>query len=311
MGSDAESLEAARRLLSIALDEPMEIVPPGDDDRLDIRSPKWTHVAEVKRITSNSLRELEHVTAKNETSRDVPELRRRWLVALEAKTNSDVLPPMPRFDEPSPEQKRRFDAHGLTVTSKAAREAAFQDAHPDQNSRTPKVKGMIDRLIPHLQALEDRDVTENSRAWAPWFGTDQVSRAQLAILGIVHDGLVQSWAPGPDRAGVDVCLGWGYIRTDRPDTIAGRIQTWLDSGLASNLIKSLAWAPEGARRHAVLVFDAVSEPEFELMSSDSVAVVPNAGLRLPPQVDELWAVFDGRAFSYDDKILWRAHAIGT
>ena len=309
MGSDVASLAVARRLLDSALGTSFQPIPETDAPTADLRSFDGAHVAEVKRITSESLRELSQVMGRYETSRDVPELTRRWLVLLKAQTNSDTLPPMPAFPEPSPAVRAHYEAAGMTVQTRAEREAEFRAEHPGPRSPRPQVKQLIDRLIPHFQVLEAHDVGGDSQGWVPWFATDPVSTAKAEILRAIEGGMVSSFVPETVPAGVDLHLGWGYSRTGCADTIVGRIQTWLDSDLARNLRQSLGAGPPEARRHAVLVFDLTSEPEFEALSRADGALAEQA-LHLPPEVDAVWAVFDDRALAYDGRG-WSGHHIAS
>lgn len=244
-----------------------------------------------------------------ETEREIPELSRHWLVALEAKTNSDSLPPMPRFAEPTPKARADYEAAGLIVQSTADREAEFRANHPGQWESPPKIKGLIDRLVPHFKVLEAHGVAEDSRRWAPWFKSDPVSTAQLEILRAIRGGTVSSSVPESYPTGVSLMLGRGYTRTERADSIAGRVQTWLDgSPQVQNLRASLQIVPPKSHRHGVLVFDPLSEPEFEaIVQSDGD--LPATKLHLPPEVDTLWAVFGDRGLSYNEDRGWRSHTI--
>lgn len=309
MSSDAASLIVAQKLLAHALAATFERIPESDRPEADLRSADWAHVAEVKRITSGSLRKLSADMDRYETDREVPELIRHWLVALEAKTNSDSLPPMPRFAEPSPEARADYEAAGLIVQSTADREAEFRANHPGPWESPPKVKGLIDRLVPHFKVLEAHGVAEDSRRWAPWLKSDPVSTAQVEILRAIRGGTVSSSVPESYPTGISLMLGWGYARTERAETIAGRVQTWLDgSPEIQNLRASLRRVPPKSHRHGVLVFDPVSEPEFEAIVQSDRAL-PTSELHLPPEVDTLWAVFGDRGLSCNEDRGWRSHTI--
>lgn len=309
MGSDAASLDLADRLLSDALKTAFEQIPEASTPTADLASTDGAHIAEVKRVTSSSLRELGSATSDDSrTSREVPELSRRWSVVLEATTNSDSLPPMPAFPEPPPEQRAAFENEGFTVATKGEREAEFRAKHPGPKQPTVRVKGLIDALIPLFEVLEANDVSGTSYSWDHWFRTGEVAATQRAILALTGGGMVSSFEPTEAPTGVDLHLAWGYVRTERPNTVAGRIQTWLDSELAENLRDSLRPVTAEATRHAVLVFDATSEPEFDRASKDA-SFVPSAVLRLPAEVDVLWAVFDDRAVVFTPAAGWSAHQV--
>lgn len=309
MGSDAASLAVAQRVLGHALAATLEHIPESDRPEADLRSTDGAHVAEVKRITSGSLRKLGADMDRYETNREIPELTRHWMVALEAKTNSDSLPPMPKFAEPSTQARADYEAAGLIVQSTADREAEFRAKHPGQWESPPKVKGLIDRLVPHFKVLEAHGVAEDSRRWAPWFKSDPVSTAQVEILRAIRGGTVSSSLPENYPTGITLMLGWGYTRTERADTIAGRVQTWLDgSPQVRNLRASLQPVSPKSHRHGVLVFDPLSEPEFEAIVQ-SAGDLPTTKLHLPPEVDTLWAVFGDRGLSYSEDRGWRSHTI--
>ncbi len=256
MGSDAESLDLAGRLLSGALGTAFEKIPETSTPTADLASVDGAHIAEVKRVTSSSMRELGRATDDAvRTSREIPELSRRWSVILEATTNSDSLPPMPTFAEPPPAQRAALENDGFKVATRAEREAEFHAQHPGSREPTVRVKGLIDALVPHFKILEANGVSGDSYSWNHLFRTDEVAIAQRAILALTGGTHVHSFEPTEAPTGVDILLSWGYVRTERADTIAGRIQTWLDSDLAANLRDSLRPAVAGATRHAVLVFD--------------------------------------------------------
>jgi len=306
VASDDESLDLARRLLTAAFHIEFTPVPEGSTPTADLVSVDGAHLAEVKRITSSSLRELRDATRDGKrTSRDVADLTRRWLVILNASINSDTLPPMPKFPEPSAYGSTLLEA---VVLTRAEREAEFRETYPGPPTPTVFVRGMIDELIPLFKVLEANDVSGDSYAWHHWFKVDKVSTTQRAILARTGGARVSSFAPKTVQPGVNVVLGWGGVRTEHPDTIAGRIQTWLDSHLAKNLRDSLRSADPGVHQHAILVFDADSEPEYELAATDA-SFVPEASLNLPPEVDTVWAVFGERGLAYRSDAGWSAHPI--
>lgn len=308
MGSDAASLDVARRLLVSAYGTAFELIPETSSPTADLCSLDGHHVAEVKRVTSSSLRELHGATSSDDrTSRDVPELVRRWSVVLDATTNSDSLPPMPDFAEPSPEERVALEEAGFSVESKADREAEFLRSHPGPRRPTTRVKGLIDALIPLFKVLEAEGVSGNSHTWEPWFTTGEVADTQRRILELTGGAPVTSFDVVEAPPGINLHLAWGSVRTERGDTIAGRIQTWLDSDLAVNLRDSL-WITPGVTRHGVLVFDAASEPEFRSASTDP-SFIPSAPLTLPAEVDIMWAVFDHRALRFSPAGGWSASQI--
>lgn len=309
MGSDADSLALADRLLTSVLGVGFGPISETATPTADLVSADGAHLAEVKRVTSSSLRELSHATSDNaKTTRDVAELTRRWMVALDATINSDSLPPMPKFAGPVAAERVAWESEGFTVATRAEREAEFRKQHPGPKKETVRVNGLIDDLIPYLKVLEVNRSPGDSYSWRHWFKTDEVSIAQRAILARTGGGHVSSFVVTEAPAGIDILLGWGYTRTERPNTIAGRVQTWLDSGLSTNLRDSLRPAGVDVTRHAVLVFDALSEPEFELASTDP-SFVPTANLNLPPEVDTIWAVFGERALAYSAGAGWAAHPV--
>jgi len=309
MGSDAESLSLTSRLLSSVLNTNFDPIPETSTPVADLASTDGAHIVEVKRVTSPSMRELGKATSdESRTTRDLPTLSRRWSVVLEAATNSDSLPPMPDFSEPSAAERTALEKAGFRVTTKAEREAEFRSQHHGANMPTVRIKGLIDGLVPHFMVLEANRITGNSYSWHHWGRDDGIAMAQRAILSLTGGALVSSFEPTEAPTGVDIHLGWGYVRTERAATIAGRIQTWLDSGLSSNLRKSLPAQMEGVTRHAVLVFDSASEPEFGLASSDA-SFVPTGPLALPAEVDILWAVFGERALCFSTHAGWSSRPI--
>jgi hypothetical protein len=95
---------------------------------------------------------------------------------------------------------------------------------------------------------------------------------------------------GDDRPGIDIVLGSSYLRTEHANTIVARVDLWLRSDWSENLLTSLGNEPPGAERHAVLVFDAETEPEYHSAVEQGTAFCPTVHLDMPEAIDVLWFI---------------------
>jgi hypothetical protein len=95
------------------------------------------------------------------------------------------------------------------------------------------------------------------------------------------------------------------VRTEDPDVLAFRIQSWLDDpDQGSNLRDSLRQS-KFTRRHGVLAFDS-SEPEYTSAQEAGLAFVPTTELILPPEVDVLWCLIGRVLLRYENGHGWQS-----
>lgn len=124
---------------------------------------------------------------------------------------------------------------------------------------------------------------------------------------MTHRGICIAHTPSEHLvAGIAISLTYSHVRTGDPDTLAFRVQAWLDSPLSDNLRRSL-WS-EFARRHGVLSFDG-SEPEYQSAQEAGTSFVPTAALTLPSEVDVLWCLVGRLLLRCEDDRGWQSFAI--
>lgn len=308
MGSDATSVDEARRHLRGALRVEFTPLPAKHlVPEADLCSVDGAHVAEVKRVTSYSQRRLLKEFETCDVYREVQDLSRSWLISVLALTNSDSLEPMPKFRESSKAEKDFFAAEGLSVQTREDREAEFDANRPKHSA--PKLKGLIDKLLPPFRVLDRAEMGQPSD-WETLGRTDPLGLAQMDVLRLTKGAFVQWSVPREGPAAISLLLGWGGTRTSRLETLAARINTWMkvEHAKVRNIRNSFA-DHGGKQRHAVLVFDALSEPEFDILSTVEHHALPETHLTMPDDVDVVWAIFGNRSYSFDTGNGWRSHTL--
>ncbi|MCQ9388623.1 hypothetical protein NQ038_08180 [Brevibacterium sp. 50QC2O2] len=309
MGSDKESLSAARRLLQQVLGTTFEYIRESNRPAADLRSVDGNHIAEVKRITPKPFLAFKDAMNKQETTRKVPELKRHWYVLIRTYANSIHYPPIPEFTEPTVADKDLYAQDGLLVHSKQDQENEYLRTLAKQTNQHPKIKGMIDTLIPHLIVLEQYGESKLSKKCAP-STSEELCNARTEIIRMTSDATVISTDVDTKAGGISLVSAQGEVRTGRPDIISSRIQTWLSQSKdqVSNICESLQETSPNTHRHAILVFSGETEPEFFAVAQSDDAI-PTGGLNIPDEIDTLWALFDCRALSYNRKDGWYSHSL--
>lgn len=261
--SELFAKERLEGVLAVALER---IVPDGTPGKFpDYAFDTQTgHAAvEVKEMSSHDWRMMQDGLAKNGYGRATDEVQKHWTVALDSQTLAQRL--------------------------------------GDGRRAPAKVKGLVDDLIPDLALLEARGITttrgdlptdpDGQQAW--W----RIARRTKGAICLASDA-----NPGAGLlAGVFIAGSYGYVRTARPDTLAGRIDEWFAAGHGSNLIASLD-RPEYAEGHGVLVFDSL-EPEWH-SAQESDEFLPSQPLAMPSKVDVLWALLGACTLRYSRDVGW-------
>lgn len=285
--------------------QPADGGPPSPDYTFTTAGGRRAAV-EVKQITSPDWLKLQAGFAMHETSRTGEDLTMHRMVALLAEIAAARLTPTLGFPDDDGAQIAAFDAVGLNVVRKADR-VAEQERQRDVAVRPIRVKGLTDQLVPELRVLERHGLTStrgrmptNPEAVKGWCNIARLTRGAICLAS----------KPNPEAgmpAGVFPLTGYGYTRTGRADTVAERIQTWLETD-ATNLIQSLDH-PEHEEKHAVLVFDGL-EPELR-SSEEAGSFLPERGLELPAPIDVLWAVLGSRVLRYDVAGGWSEYRVAV
>lgn len=305
---DAAEL-AARAVLEREFGCPLVRIAPAAVPTVDYRTMDPARGVEVKQITSEAYRDL---SAAFRASRhwDSKILTERWSVLIERPTLSTVLAPMPRFPDDDLDLIAHYEASGMRVQRKAEREAEWRACHPGPKQVTPRLKDLGRDLESHLAVLEQNGVSCTRGAWS--VGTDEdVRRALWLIAARTGDAIcMRHELLAEQRTGVDVHLSSGYVRTEQADTVVERIELWFASDDSANLKASLANEEHG-ERHAVLIFDSYTEPEYETVTKQGLAFCPTSGLSLPYEVDVLWFILGPVACSFCAAKGWRTVLMPT
>lgn len=292
---------AARALLEREFGCPLIRIAPTAVPTVDYRTAEPARGIEVKQITSEAYKDLSAASGRARHW-DSAVLTGRWSVLIERPTLSDVLAPMPRFPDDDPDLIAHYEASGMRVQRKADRQAEWRAQHPGPKRTTPRLKDLGRDLEAHLALLEQGDISCTRGAWS----VDGSVREALWVIAkrtgnaicVRHELLADQ------RPGIDVHLSSGYVRTERADTIVERIVLWLASEDSANLKASLANEERG-ERHAVLVFDAHTEPEHETASKQGLAFRPTAEPSLVDEIDVLWFILGPIACSFSPADGWR------
>ena len=294
----------ARALLEQELERQLTRAPERAIPTVDYRIPERDVGIEVKRVTNAEYHDLTSAFAKARHL-DSDRLTGRWAVLVDRPTLSTSLEPMPDFRDDDPELIAYWESQGFTVRRRADLEADWRATHPGPPRKTPRLDTLARDLEPHLVELEAHGFT-TTRGAAPFGQPEPLATAITAIYLRTQDGMCLRQEPlGGERAGIDVHLASGYVRTGRADTIAARLQLWLGSSNSENLRASLANEPDGTERHAVLVFDAQTEPEYDSAVEQGMAFCPTVDLELPEEVSVVWFILGPIACRFSRENGWR------
>lgn len=298
--SELEARQHLERILDRSLRRVTPDGQPSPDFTFDL-SAGVAAAVEVKEIASSDLLHLSSGLDRHETERATEELDLHWMVALDGETAAERLAPVPNFPDDNEEQIKDWEALGFATTRKAERIAEFKRRR-DQTPAPIKVRGMIDDLIPALRRLENRGI-RTTRGEMP--SDDEGLLAWRRIAGRTRGAICMGSEARADVGmppGVFISLGYGYVRTGRADTIADRIEAWLESDKSANLTRSLG-RPEYSEGHAALVFNSL-EPEW-WSSADAETFMPTRPIALPEPIDVLWAIIGPRVLRYSASDGWQ------
>lgn len=302
--SEAASELEARRQLEHFYGHPLQRVVPDSKPSADYILPTpgaLPSAFEVKELASPDWKQLHAALDTQQRSLDVPSLTRSWHVLLETTTLASRLTAVPNFPEDDEEKIARFAAESWIVTRKADRVAEWK-RQAAANNEPVRLKNLLTDLIPHLETLEAHSVFATRGAD---YSHPDVRQALAAIAARTGDAICMGHEAHPDKGvppGIQIACGYGQIRTENPDTIAERVQAWLDSELAKNMIQSLSRSEYG-ERHGVLVFDSL-EPELQTVLKDPVSYEPTVPLSLPVPLDALWCLLGPVVLRYSDADYW-------
>lgn len=273
---------------------------------MDYRLPDGSVGVEVKRITDSIYNELTNAFGRGDHL-DSSVLAGRWTVMIDRPTLSTSLEPVPRFPDDDDATISELEAVGMTVQRKAEREAEWRATHPGPRRLSPRLARLGPDLESHLAVFENYGI-RSTRGLYPYGQPEDLAAAVVAISRRTCGAIRHRHEPSSGQSpGVDIALASGYVRTGRADTMVGRIQLWLESDLSKNLRHSLANEPPGAERHAVLCFDASTEPEFIAASEQGTDFCPTADLQLPPEIHVLWFLLGPVACRYTPGAGWRSY----
>lgn len=287
---EAPSERAARIELEHVLGRALDRVYPDGRPSADYTaavSDGLPIAVEVKEVASQEWLQLQAGLSREQSSIDTDRLTFRWHVLLEADPVASRLTAPPKFPDDDEASIARLESRGFKVQRQADRIAEWrqQMAAP---RRPVRVKNLLADLIPDLQILERHGVTDTRGADL----TEHEVRVALARIGGRTNGAICMVRPTyPDRgvlAGVEITSVHGWFRTTDPNTVAERVQAWLDSELSSNLVESLD-RPEYGERHGVLVFNGL-EPELQSAVENPASFVPTVPLDLPGPVQVIWCL---------------------
>lgn len=298
--------DLARRVLEAHFSAELVGVGHAKHPTADCRTPDEMYAFEVKQLTSEEYRELSDASDREQTSWDSDVLTWRWGAILIAPSLSDLYPRMPRFaDDPRPQVLAQYEAMGLKVKTRVEREEEHRRRHPGPRRPSVRIKGLGPDLGMHLKVLEDHGVRSTRDSGA--YDLSPVGRALWAIaVRTDHAIFLGQEPPAGMSPGIDVHVGYGYVRTGDPDTLVSRIERWLESDRSTNLRASLRNEAPGVERHAVLVLDPALEPEYWAAVEAAEFFIPTKVPALPEAVDVLWFILGPVVCVYRDEGGWEA-----
>lgn len=255
-----------------------------------------TDAVEVKQVTSADFRQLAEVVGGQRPFASAV-LDLRWDILIDGPTLGDRFKPMPNFPEDDERQIAALEAQGFTAQRKADRERE----HLKRTKQRPpqmRIKDMAKKLEPHLAVLEDAGITCSRTAE----GGRPVWLALQSIADLTQGALCLGRKPLEGGSpGVVPQFSWVTVRTTDPDVLAERVELWLGTDESDNLRASLENA-DAVVRHAALVFDPQTEPEFRA-ASDPV-FVPTRQIDLGDHIDVLWLILGGVGLRYRTEEGW-------
>lgn len=291
----------ARQLLERELRCSLERIPCGRLPTVDYRCLNPGCVGgvgvEVKRLTNETYNELTSAYRKS-CHHDSAALSGRWTVIIDRPTLSESLSPLPSFPDDDEQEIAAMEAFGFIVTRKADRVAEWRATHPGPKLASPQLRDLAADLEPSLVVLEEHGL-DCTRGLHPFGQSPALALAIVTIANRTGGAMCQRLELFPGQEpGIEIALGSTYVRTGCADTLVARLDLWLRSERSMNLLESLANEAGGTERHAVLIFDAQTEPEYQSAAELGTDFCPTQPLDLPHEIDVLWFVLGPVAGRY-------------
>lgn len=162
----------------------------------------------------------------------------------------------------------------------------------NRQTRTPKMKTLVERLVPLLERLEDRGVTDARLDHEIW----------PIVAAITDSGMCSvvpnsPWGPGVVLIG----HGYGLERTIRLEyDVVAFLQQWLDSSEAENLRRSLE--REARVRCGVLVasFQGPASAMIRTLAENPIDTSPplHTPLKLPAEVNKIIVIAEAEVVGF-------------
>ena len=301
MARESESQLQARQVIERALGRRLRLYEdePGGDDSIDYIDER-NEAYEMKDVTSE---EFTKMRKRRRLCFPSAKLTMHWSIVLDAPTMDDKFRPMPDFPDDDAESTATLEAEGFKVTRKTEREAAWREQYSGMKFPVPRIGEREAHVLEDQLLVLERAGITNTREANPTTAEQIGALAQIRRL--THGAICVAHEPFDDGSGIEVTIGWGYVRSGDPDVLAFRIQSWLDDAhQGSNLRDSLRQS-KFTRRHGVLTFDS-SEPEYTSAQEVGHAFVPTTGLTLPPEVDVLWCLIGRVLLRYENSHGWQS-----
>ncbi|MGW1681390.1 hypothetical protein [Saccharopolyspora sp. NPDC002376] len=271
----------------------------------DYRSADGSYAVEVKEIASQHYRQLANIQI--DPSYDSSLLSGRWHIIIMMPTNSTVMEPTPDFPPDNPELDNLARIQfGRGIVPKRQREVEWQADHPwtKKEPARPRLKNLARELERHLAILEKYN-THSTRA--VWPADPEAAQAFHYVNARTNSSLcIRHELVDGEKAGIDISYAAGYTRTGSADTLVERIKLWLaHEEYGKNVRDSLA-GESNAQKHAVLVFDRETEPEYQSATEHGANFCPSRTIELPEEIDVLWFIIGPIACRYSTQDGWRS-----
>jgi hypothetical protein len=294
----------ARALLQAEFGCELHRVPSRPIPTVDYRDTTRLRSVEVKQLTSEPYNDLNAAFRKH-WRWDSSSLSGRWTVIIDQPTLSSLLEPVPHFPDDDAEMIAHYSAAGLTVTTKAEREAEWRANHPGPIEQPPRLIGLGPDLKRHLITLERHGINSRDEAWRRADSPELLNALRFISVRTGDAFFQRRDIVCGEKSGIDIVLAAACVRTGRADTVAERIDLWLASDDSGNLRDSLA-NESGTEHHAVLVLDASTEPEWKAAIHQGLEFCPTMPISLPNEIDVLWFIIGPVACRYNPSTGWRS-----
>jgi hypothetical protein len=272
--------------------------PTFDLETIDAHAPSIA--VEVKELVPADFLETNSQVSRD-PGLDSKILTKRWSVVISEEPLSSRLAPMPNFPDDSPaDLTEQLKLHGLHVVTQAERQEQWRLHHTLEKRRQVRISGLTEDIEPNLEVLERLGINQT--------GNPELSRLNAADFRAAFEALCAIKRRTGDaicmarerfeteEPGIDLCFGYGLIRTADPNVVVKRVQMWLDSKQSANLTASLVRS--GAdQKHGALWLS--TEAESQSAAEQGIEFCPTLSLRLPSGLDVLWIFVTPLALRYD------------